>query len=76
MLPLEIRQLLNDIRLSTRKITDREIVLFDRRCSKEEIDELKRLDPILSKHIVEDNTEAVEKLTNTITKIVRKHGKE
>ena len=76
MLPKEIKELLEDIKLSTRKITDREIVLFDRRCSKEEIDELVKLNKILDKNIVENNTEAVNKITTTIAKIVRKHGKE
>jgi hypothetical protein len=71
MLPKEIKELLEDVEMSTKKITAREIVLFDRHSSKEDIDELKRLTPILSKAVVEDNTEVVRRLTTTISKIVK-----
>lgn len=71
MLPKEIKELLQDVQLSTKKITEREIVLFDRHSNKEDIDELKRLLPILDKALIEDKTDVCERLTTTISKIVK-----
>ena len=71
MLPKEVKELLQDVQMSTKKITEREIVLFDRHSTKEDIDELRRLAPLLSKMVIEDNTEGCKRLTTTISKIVK-----
>lgn len=70
-LPKDIQNLLEDVCSSTKKITEREIVLFGRHSDKKDIDELRRLDKILEKAIVEDKTEVCDKLTTTISKIVK-----
>lgn len=71
MLPKEVKDLLEDVKLSTGKITQDEIKEFGRRNKKEEVDELRRLALILSKQVTEDNTSAVDRITTTISKIVK-----
>lgn len=75
MLPKEVKDLLDDVLVSTEKITTEEIKIFDRRSTKEDIDELRRLAPILSKAVTEDNTKACNQITTTISKIVKKYEK-
>jgi len=70
MLPTEIKTVLDDVRLSTKKITERDIVEFDRRRGKKEIEEIKRLGSLLSKAVVDNDSPRCDKLTTTIAKIV------
>jgi hypothetical protein len=71
MLPADIKATLNDVQLSTKKITERDIVEFDRRRGKKEVEEIRRLGALLAQAVADDDSDRCDKLTTTISKIVR-----
>ena len=71
MLKPEVKATLEDVRISTKKISAREIVEFERAISKEQSEQLQKLGVLLSKAVSDNDTDKCERLTTTIAKIVK-----
>ncbi len=71
MLPQDVKATLEDVKTSTKKIDARDIVEFQRRIGKEEVEQMRKLGLLLEQAVVSNDTAKCDRLTTTIAKIVR-----
>lgn len=71
MIAPDIKAVLEDVKLTTKKIDEEQIIEFSRKADKKDLEEVRRLGKLLSKAIVDNNSVACEKITDTIAKTVR-----